>query len=899
MIKKVMIAMFVCSNLISMCYGDLAVNEKKDKNGTFFDVKNEFFSIQLSSLGGRIYSLKSYPSGKELFHVNSGHGGALDDRAGRSSEQYDFKVVKKSADEFVIRFSQKSKYGLVMEKQITIHKDLPIIKIDYRLINQSDVEFSYQHMIRNFVAAREATATLNKADTIYYHDIRGIQELNWPKQWFSKTRSEVKVPDMVNPWQAAASKEDKVGLIFYMNEVNSLYFWSKAGGNGFGTLEPTFPTVVLKPGEEKRFSLFCVPFEGLGGISSATKDYLSYLKKNIKDLNLSLTTEFYAISEKFASPHSVRIDTQILDLDRKPVAKAEGRFTASLKHVYSTASSFALPVAGEYIIYQEIKLGDEILGSSETPITVGLPDDYASTYYHPSYKKEREMIDFSIGVDDFEKGYLILQLTDDGEENISVKEIDTDLGIGEQEVIGAELFALTDLGEVNLVLDQGTFPNELKLFIKEERWLEKPEAFKLCKGERQKIYIWLNTHGVKAGMYEANLDVQPENGKSQKLTLKFKVYPVEFPAERKMHLAIFHANLPDIFGALYKSLPEDEWLDMWGKCLEDFRMLGSDVLGVRHGSRDRFAETTTSVTEWKDGYLPVLDLSKWHPYFDLARESGMKHIRIFYGWMAGCWLPEGYKTFSQDKKEEVNIFVLKQIYDFLKPKGFESYYYYFIDEISADKVDDKVRYMRKIQSVIPEMGFGGSGLGNLNAEQLQKLTDLLTWVSPYSSEYHIIKIIDEGKVKLLPNTLRGTQVQPDNSSYAKARITPWYVWKRGIDGIQMYSYTGHTKNYKWCSVSPGKDRPRWSIGLAGFMDGLEDYEYAMMLKDKMERLKKEKKYEQANKIKAVLDHLVGSEEDDMFNWKYITRQSFIYPIVEGTLPAVRQTKKAILELLAE
>ncbi|MCK5844853.1 MAG: hypothetical protein KAG97_09110, partial [Victivallales bacterium] len=402
----------LCITLASVCCGELTVNKRTDENGTFFDIKNEFFAAQLSSLGGRIYSLKSYPSGKELLYVDPGHGGSLDDRAGRAAEQYDFKVLKDRADEFVIRFSQKSYYGLKIEKTITISGKLPAIQVAYKLINESKETLSYLHMIRHFIAAKDETDTLIRADTVYYHDTRGLQEIDWPAQFLQKTLSEWYVTDHVKNWQAVASRQDKVGIVYFADKLEKLYFWSKAGSCGFGTLEPSLPPVSLPPGGEEQFKMLCVPFEGLGGISSATEDYLSYLKRDVQGLALALTTEFHPLSAKFASPQAVQINTEILNLNRESITRSSSTVNTSLKEDASASDSFRLPKAGEYIVRQELKLGNTLLGSYETPVSVGLPDNTVSQYRHPSFVADRGVKDYSIAADDFAAGYLISPLTD-------------------------------------------------------------------------------------------------------------------------------------------------------------------------------------------------------------------------------------------------------------------------------------------------------------------------------------------------------------------------------------------------------------------------------------------------------------------------------------------------------
>lgn len=865
----------------------------KDKE-RIIEVENEYIKTQFTTIGGRIKSLINKKTNSELVFWSPGEGGWLDDRGTKTVALYNYKLLKKDKDRINLLFTLLDDTGILWEKEIVVWDKLPVINVKYKIVNKKDKKIEYEHMVRNFIIP--GGNNFGEDDFILYHNSEGIQKIRWKELWTNKKISSLYVNDVIGKWQGVLDEGNKVGCIFIFRDIGKLYYWAKAGN--WGTCEWIFPKKVISPKEEVIYEAKIVITDDISGYTNATLDYIICLSYIEKQKNFEFEIYFKPISELFLKEKEVKIQTKIFDSKRNLLKELEKiSFIPSINKISSYKFSYKLDKDGIYILSQEIFVDNKKIGDYEIPVIAGFVDTSKVSYRHPSYVPVEEMMDIKISKKDFEKGYFVNLPSETG--NIeSLKELQIHMGIGEEEFVEIDLTNFKDIGKTEILVEKNDYPKEVKIFIDENFRLYEKNYFYPNPEKRNKIFIGFDSKNVLKGDYEIVLLIKPEKSNETRLNLKIKIWPIEFKEIEDVYVSFFWSSFECIFTVLYPNIKEKEnQLEIWRKCLNHMYRAGQRILEIRPEpvSGKNPLKNYIKVKEFRDGYLPVLDLDNWAEILKIGKEEGMKHAIFRYGWYNKEWLPPDFKNFSEQKKEEVELFILKQLYDFLKDNGFERIFYYLIDELDPAKVESVCERMERIKKVIPEIEFAGSGFASTPLEKMQKMANYLTWIAPYWSIYNVYEWIETGKLKILPKTVIGTQVSGDHSQdYYVLRKNFWNMWKGNLNGYQIYGYYTFYPNHKYSCVFPEKEGLIISPTLLSLIDGWEDFQYLWRLSKVMKESKKDKK----EKIKKEVEKIIG-EKNALFIRKFTSSASFTYPVLTGETKNLFEGKRKILELLIE
>jgi hypothetical protein len=886
---KFLFFMVSCFNLFAYSYKEEIIGKEK-----IIGVENEYLKVQFTTSGGRIKSLVNKKNNNELVFWSPGEGGWLDDRGTKTMANYEYKLLKRDKERINFIFTILDDTGLYWEKEITMWDKLPVIDVKYKIKNKKRIKVEYEHMVRNFVIP--GGNDFGDDDYILYHDSEGLQKIKWRDIWVNKRTSSWYVNDVIYKWGGIFDEGNKVGCIFIFNDIDKLYYWAKSGK--WGTAEWIFPKKIINPNEEVNFEAKIVITDDIPSYTNGTDDYIISLPYIEKQKNFDFEIYFKPISEIFLKERNVRIQTKIFDLKRNFLNEVPSlNFVSSFDKLNNFKFSFKVDKDGIYILVQEIFCDEKKIGEYEIPIIAGFVDTGKVSYQHPGFVKKEEMVNMKISKNDLEKGYF-LHFPTESLNFESLKEIQIDLGIGEEEFVEIELTNFKDMGKTEIEIKKSDYPKSMNIFIEENYRLYERNYFYPQPGKRNKFFITLDSKEVLSGDYECLISVKPEKSDETELRVKIKIWPVKFEEIKDTHVSFFWSSFECIFSVLYSDIKEkDKQLEIWRKCLKHMYRAGQRILEIRPEpiSGKNPLENYIKVKEFKDGYIPILDLTGWTEILEIAKQEGMKDVIFRYGWYNKKWLPKDFNNLSEEKKEEIEFNILKQLYEHLKKLGFGRIFYYLIDELDPAKVDIVCERMEKIRKVVPDIEFAGSGFASTPLDKMQKIANYLTWIAPYWSVYNIYEWIETGMLKISPKTIIGTQVSGDHSQdYYVLRRDFWKMWKGNLNGYQIYGYYTFYSNHKYSCVFPDKEGPIISPTLLALIDGWEDFQYLWELNKVMEKSKKEKK----EKIKKELNKIIG-ETNSLFIWKLTSSASFTYPVLLGEPQNLFEAKRIILRILSE
>ncbi len=524
---------------------------------------------------------------------------------------------------------------------------------------------------------------------------------------------------------------------------------------------------------------------------------------------------------------------------------------------------------------------------------------------------------YSVGAEE----KFFLYLPDDVNNVRSVRTISFDVGQDEFEYVQLNCKLNQDKGYqiINYTLDvpDDFMGNAQLLFEQNYRVFPINKPIIVRANQSNPIWIKFDFHNVNSGEYKFVLKAESKTAGVYLVNIHVKVCPIKLPKLDNIYINSFWSSFCCIFGEgkLYSNVrDEKKMLKLWEVCLDDLKRWGVNFLEVRFITPE-VIKPFIGIKEFKNGYLPVLDLSRYHLIVDPAVKVGMKHIIFRYGFMCKDWLPEGYKEFSEEKKDEVQFFVLDQLMKYYKSKGFKRIFWYLIDEIQpyAKEIVPVCKTMEKYKKRFPELEFSGSGMAHIPLHEshggkwkgMQDLANYLTWIAPYWNVHSVFKWARTGEMKLLPNTIMATQISADHKNkYEAKRRFCWLIWKEGCSGYQIYGYHTFYPNDKYSPVfrDTRLERPIHSPCYFGLVDGYEDFAYLHLASRVLSRLERCGQAEKAKLFRKRLSEIISDKSSSILVIKYnppvyYDRGRTKIPYLDSSSNIIRRAKGKLLSLL--
>ena len=463
---------------------------------------------------------------------------------------------------------------------------------------------------------------------------------------------------------------------------------------------------------------------------------------------------------------------------------------------------------------------------------------------------------------------------------------------------------MRDLGKASISLDvPPEFSGRAHIYTEEDYHIQDKSKINLLAGQKNAFWLELNTDGVEPGAYILKLTMDPEKSAASVVKLKVRVWPMVLPDDTVPMCHIWWSSFSSIFGGgkLYPEVKDKkEMLRIWDCVVSDLKKVGNEFIEIRPGSsyngRNAINEFI-AVKEFKDDYLPVLDLDGWDPILDIVLKHGITNAMFKYGWICSRWLPPGYKKMDKVKRDEIDFYILTQLYDHLKHRGFNRIFWHCLDELNPDKIDSMVERLKQTRKACPGLEFAGNGFMGTPLDGMQKLADELTWVAPYFSIHNVFDWINEGKLKLQKNTIIATQASgTHNKDYMEARLFFWNMWQSGLNGYQVYGYHTFYPKDNYSFVFKGAERPVYSPVYFALIDGNDDFKYLLKLTSIMRHLQDTGDDTRSIEVGKKLKNIIGWKNDALLQLKTESGNSVVYPVLNGSVEELYSAREKIFEL---
>ena len=432
------------------------------------------------------------------------------------------------------------------------------------------------------------------------------------------------------------------------------------------------------------------------------------------------------------------------------------------------------------------------------------------------------------------------------------------------------------------------------------------------------IWIKFDFHNTKPGEYKFVLKAESKTAGKYSAELDVTVWPIKLPQPENVYVNSFWSSFCCIFGEgkLYSNVrDEKKMLKLWDACLSDMENWGQNFLEIRFITPE-VIRPFIKVKEFREGYLPVLDLSRWHLIIEPARKHKMEHIIFRYGFVCKDWLPKGYKGFSESKKDEIKFFVLGQLIKYLKAKGFKRIFWYLIDEIQpyAKEIVPVCETMSKYRKRFPELEFSGSGFAHIPLHEshggkwkgMQDMANYLTWIAPYWAVHSNFVWMRTGEMKLLPDTIIATQISADHKDkYESKRRFCWLIWRAGCNGYQIYGYHTFYAGDKYSPVFRDTQlkHPIHSPCYFGLVDGYEDFAYLHFASQISNKLQSSGQRAKLKSFRNELEKII-SDKSNLLKIKYkpaayYDRGRTQIPYLTSSSEKIREARGKLLFLLSK
>lgn len=380
--------------------------------------------------------------------------------------------------------------------------------------------------------------------------------------------------------------------------------------------------------------------------------------------------------------------------------------------------------------------------------------------------------------------------------------------------------------------------------------------------EKDKVQpIWINIYvppNTPQGNYQGKIIVKAKNLKPKELNINLRVFGFSLPKESHLKTGFdFYEYLLNLRYPKKKEESEREYKNRLEELKKAYYldMLSHRINPIHNVGNPKF------LGKKDDRYL--LDFEE----FDKKVEFYQKHGQICFG-IAQEW-PWGYKGNWTDSwygytDEEAVVGVFREYGKHLEEKNWlDSAYAYIFDE-TLHRVKEFTFLIHKghpkiknLVTLIPQENYPDVDIWCVRINDLDKIN-----IEEYKKNKKEIWTYVAGQSNPFPSL----NLDLPSIEY---RIIPWICWKYNLDGLIYWCVNW------WHNTDPWQDPMSFpqqngngylyypdpegkevigSIRLEVLREGLEDYEYLYILKEKLEKIKKEhpQKEEIIKKIETLL-----------------------------------------------
>ncbi len=546
-------------------------------------------------------------------------------------------------------------------------------------------------------------------------------------------------------------------------------------------------------------------------------------------------------------------------------------------------------------------------------------------------------VSLSAARNEYESFQLILCPSDDGDLKTVHVEVSDLVHEGTGSVIHKEEIEVFRVGYVET--------EKLGYPVEHVGWWPDPllpmEPFDVNKDEVQPVWVTVRVPpGVRAGTYRGKIEVRPSNAAPKEIEVALKVRDFALPDRSHLEM-VFGFGTLDGMSAFHRYYPPEQF------DTQEIVKKHLDLL-ARYGVNSLFYGYVTC----RDDHLLRIDKSgeKWK--YDFSGVEKVLEFLVRKGFTFNIFAPSfwpdpalnfvltpllrefeylGEELFTSAEFERRVRELLESYVEYLRERGWLDHAYCYIwDEPRARKdFDHCERTSEWVKEVSPSLRTA-LACGHATPRDLGGIDIWCPHLGEYERDealYRARKEVGEEVwwyVSNSPNYPYPT-LFVDFPAVAH-RIIFWMSWKYGLDGfaywnVSAWNYAG-TENFhpdpekRWPNVPwktqflaktpgngggqliyPGPDGPIPSIRLAIVRDGMEDYEYLWLLKDRIEKLKakasKEGKgledlIEESEEVLGGVDTLVRSTSD------YEEDPDRIYAVREKVADQIEKVNRATL-----
>ena len=426
--------------------------------------------------------------------------------------------------------------------------------------------------------------------------------------------------------------------------------------------------------------------------------------------------------------------------------------------------------------------------------------------------------------------------------------------------------------------------------------------------EKEKLQpVWIDVFASEdqpSGIYQGNIRILPANSHPLNLSLKVRIWDFELPKQNSLKIDYWFWSGPGSIELYYKTK----------FTLEDFkryaRFMGSYRLPLAPHTSHLWGADLLKIHKEKDGTYTI-DFSDYDPYLKIAVENGMNvyHlpgvVRHYKGHIVYWERTSGERKSEKlgaEEAEKIWTALMVQTWEHLKElKWFDEKIAVFYEFDETQPRGKTYERLKVVHAKVKELAPGLRRTFAMNTLSVEAFRDHVEIFIP---------VIERIKPETIQDLQRdgfdvwwytmGYAQWPDyhaNQDSVDHRIIMWMNWKYGVTGILRWAlnrWGAFYSNKPWCEFTvtddpakrwpntpwkttnsstylfyPGPNGNPWaSIRMENHRDGVEDYEYFVLLKRLIDGLKEEdlndaarKEIKEARTLLEIPKEIVQSRSD--------------------------------------
>lgn len=855
-------------------------------------VENDFYRLTISpGHGGRIVSWVDKeprrPDG-EFVYFTPQNGGLLDDRGPLTTARYEYEVVKQTSAEISVKLWAKESSGIVREKTITGYDQNRALRVVYRLVNRTrDPIEPSRIMFKNHVRPSVSQDKPPRLDGYSFFTplTTGVRESLFPAIKHGVGLNSYRYENVAAGWHGQLDKEsrDGIAITFDQEAIHSAYYWMKTQ-RPWNTYEWSMSMPRLSVGDSWETSFLYVMQRGLAGYTDVTEDYIAYLEPTVEGRKASFALSLMPVMEPLDLERKPLVHTEIRNLKDETIAKLPAlqfpriwvKETATSKNIETRAVSWDADREGTLVVWQQVKLGDEVAGEYELPFVVGEP---RGEYVRGGIKRKPKEVAYELDEGDFKRGYLTVWRTRTGPVQ-DVQVVQLDVGANERETVQLEIIPMREIGSVKLTTATPRGPSELPapdVSVRqvesgqtevEKYGLRRTNDFAASPGQTTDVFLTFRFRGdTKPGDYTAELTLTPDHAPPKVVSFEIKVWPVRI-AEPRMSRMLAYWEAYIIFRETRPKSPDD--------AVRIFEPYARDLAEAGVRTINLFGRHVWK-TRRKDGQ-PGYDYSRLCPLLAVAKRHGFDSA-----WLTGSapGLPE-----------------------YLHSQGLRRVYFPTLDECPLKLPEDRLDKMNRQVEDEPSYYARHAALSPVSVGLINDVQKFIkTWSFGGRLVYSVLQWQKAGKVRIPPEEevgFYGGGAYGYRVPYVRAIRNGWTAGWLDCDHWTLYCYLRDRPPGKpWRSVFVTRGGPVSTSGWEGFKDGNDCFEYLKMAHAAARDFEAKGDREAAQQIQARLGQIIGSADACPIQTQSRVADGMSLMTLEGDLADFLAAKRMVLRLLTD